>query len=112
MQNRRTSVDVSGESYLDLLARGCRSGYLRLAVNERLVSVRAAIAALRKSRGDEEIASLLEDASVPAARMCDTGLVQLGDLEMRAIELLWAEEEATGLDGAALLEALDSGRVA
>jgi len=108
-------VEVSEGSYLDLLARGYRSGYLRESVDRRVEEAREALALLRGETGtrtDAEIVALIEDASVPVARLRETGLVMLRDEEMRGIEVLWAESEATGLDGAELLEALDSGRCA
>lgn len=97
-------------SYLDLVARGTRAGYIRLAVDERLERVRAGLALLRLARSDEEIVYLIEAADLPSARIAETGLLELRPDERSAVERLWAESEASGLGGERLLAALDSGR--
>ncbi|MCP3884183.1 MAG: hypothetical protein GY700_01665 [Propionibacteriaceae bacterium] len=109
---RRTSIELSEESYLDLPSRGYRSGYLRMAVDRRLHRVRTALLALRASRNDDEILALNDDASIPVARIGDTDFATLPAHDMESISLLWDEAEATGMTGIDLLIALDSGRLA
>lgn len=109
---RNVLVKISEESYFDLLSVGSRSGYIRLAANERLARVRAALSLLRTSRNSEEILELLADGDTPSAMFSETELVTLRPSLMKAISLLWAEGEATGLEGHALLDAIEGGRCA
>ena len=117
---RRTSVEISKNSYLDMLARGSRAGYIRLAVNERLARVRRALATLREQRDDDEIIYLLEVAEQPWARAYSSridgdeiALLTLSIDEQHALATLYIEADATGATNAReLLATLDSDRVA
>lgn len=107
-QIKRTILS-SKPSYLDALPHGIQSSYLRAVVDAHLVEVRAALALLRRGRTREEVIDLLKDGALPAARIHETGLVALRPDEREALAALAWEEEATGLDPAALLAALDGG---
>jgi hypothetical protein len=109
--SRRISIEIGDESYLDLLERGHRNEYIRVAIDKRVDGVRSALRSLRESRDDHEIELLLGDASEPAANIEDTRLVDLSPRDMVSLRVLWAEMHITGLEVPGLLIALDSGRV-
>ena len=110
--DKRTSIEVSTESYLDLLARGNRAGYLRMAVDQHLELVRAAYAVL-KHHGTDGMLRLLDAADMSWAQAASSSdLAMLSPEEQEALALLWTESEATGLSGRALLDAVESKRCA
>lgn len=109
----RKQVEFSDSTYLDLIGRFEISRYVRLAIDERLERVRGALSVIRYGDGrtDEEICQLISAADMPA-RIAETesDLPTLRAEVRAALYLLAAEGESTGLDPAALIAALDSGR--
>jgi hypothetical protein len=109
--SRRISIEIGTESYLDLLSRGKRNDYIRMAIDKRLSGVRSALRSLRENHDDTDIIMLLGDASQPVARIEDTRMTDLGVSDVVSVRVLWSEMSATGLDAVGLLKAIDTGRV-
>lgn len=109
MADKRATVEITQGGYLECLAHGARSGYVRAAVDARLEEVRQALRILRLARGEGEVVDLIDAASLPIAKLADTDIPSLSPVEGDCLRTLWAECELTGLEPQSLLAALESG---
>jgi hypothetical protein len=108
---KRITTEVSTDSYLDHLAHGHRAGYIRSVIDAHLEELASILDAMTNRHGSVIVAEAIDLGSQPArAVAAHLDELEFFGLDRDRLAALWAESEATGLDGAALIALLQSGR--